>query len=434
MAACVSEDGTNGLCADGVGLGGAYAVAVSPDGASVFVASQFNYALAVFDRDPYTGELTQKPGAAGCIHDGTHATCALGAALQGPVALAVSPDGRSIYVASVLSDAVTVFARDLSVYDLDGDGQVEPLTHGILLDALRVRISGSGAGRRSCRLGPLQTMQRGGNRNLRSIGIQLGWVGSHRPQPFSDLEPLHEAVERRASSTPSRRAASARRPPVSRSAVRTRSSVARSTASCKVPSAPATLAIGDASDAAARRARRSRARSNPPDPPSPPRAPAAGPRARGSPPAPGSPPARSRSRARARSPASRAAAAAPRLRPRERAGARRAAPGRSARAAGCPRGARAAAGADRDDVETEVEVLAEAAGRRWPRGGRGWWRRPRARRRGASSTRRPAASRRPGARAAAWPGSRPRSRRSRRGRACRRGRARSSRRAAGARR
>jgi DNA-binding beta-propeller fold protein YncE len=50
-ANCISEDGTGGICTDGVGLGGAVGVAVSPDGRNVYVASFAGNAVAVFARD-----------------------------------------------------------------------------------------------------------------------------------------------------------------------------------------------------------------------------------------------------------------------------------------------------------------------------------------------------------------------------------------------
>ena len=57
-----------GDCADGVGLVGAFGVAVSPDGTSVYVASFDSDAVAVFDRAG-DGTLTQKALAAGCISE-----------------------------------------------------------------------------------------------------------------------------------------------------------------------------------------------------------------------------------------------------------------------------------------------------------------------------------------------------------------------------
>ena len=112
-AGCVSEDGTGGLCQDGAALDGAVAVAASPDGESVYVASDGSAAVAVFDRNPATGALTQKPGTAGCVsEDGSGGLCQNGTALDGAFAIAASPDGTSVHVASSGADAVAVFDRN----------------------------------------------------------------------------------------------------------------------------------------------------------------------------------------------------------------------------------------------------------------------------------------------------------------------------------
>jgi DNA-binding beta-propeller fold protein YncE len=112
-AACVSETGTGGACADGVALGGARSAAVSPDGKSVYVASFFSDAAGVFARDSTTGALTQAPGTAGCVSEtGTSGSCGDGVALDGARSAAISPDGKNVYVASEISGAVDVFSRD----------------------------------------------------------------------------------------------------------------------------------------------------------------------------------------------------------------------------------------------------------------------------------------------------------------------------------
>ncbi len=93
---------------DGVGgvdgIGAAFSVAVSPDGAHVYVAAYGDSSLAVFTRDPVTGRLTfveaQWDDAGGV--DG----------LAGAYSVVVSPDGAHVYAAGLIDNAVAVFARD----------------------------------------------------------------------------------------------------------------------------------------------------------------------------------------------------------------------------------------------------------------------------------------------------------------------------------
>jgi DNA-binding beta-propeller fold protein YncE len=109
-AGCISETGA-GPCADGHGLDGARRAAVSPDGKSVYVASESSDAVARLNRDPTTGAISQPAGTTGCISQTGAGTCANGHGLDGPRSVAVSADGKSVYVTSYFSNAVARFNR-----------------------------------------------------------------------------------------------------------------------------------------------------------------------------------------------------------------------------------------------------------------------------------------------------------------------------------
>jgi DNA-binding beta-propeller fold protein YncE len=110
-AGCVSEDGT-GPCADGHGLFGATSVTVSPDGKSVYIASGEGDAVARFNRNATTGAITQPAGTAGCVSEDGSGPCADGHGLDSPGGVAVSPDGKNVYVSSIFSNAVARFNRN----------------------------------------------------------------------------------------------------------------------------------------------------------------------------------------------------------------------------------------------------------------------------------------------------------------------------------
>ena len=117
-----AEEGTKG-CAAGKGLAGAKAVAVSPDGANVYVvggvagndvAMSFG-AVAILKRDTATGAISET----GCLssdgtdgRDGASGACAVEPSLLGARGVAVSPDGSTVFVSSSSSASVVAFSRD----------------------------------------------------------------------------------------------------------------------------------------------------------------------------------------------------------------------------------------------------------------------------------------------------------------------------------
>jgi sugar lactone lactonase YvrE len=105
---CVSEDGS-GRCADGHALAGPFSVALSHSGKSLYVASSVANAVARFKRNARTGALTQRAGKSGCVSDDGSGRCADGHALAGANGVAVSSDGKSVYVTS--TNAVARFNR-----------------------------------------------------------------------------------------------------------------------------------------------------------------------------------------------------------------------------------------------------------------------------------------------------------------------------------
>lgn len=101
----IEQNGVFGV----TGLSGARAMATSPDGAHLYVLGGFANAVAVFARDtvmasPTYGRLTYR----GVVQNGVGGVDGI----ADPVALAVSPDGKHVYVLGDGNDSIAVFARN----------------------------------------------------------------------------------------------------------------------------------------------------------------------------------------------------------------------------------------------------------------------------------------------------------------------------------
>jgi 6-phosphogluconolactonase (cycloisomerase 2 family) len=94
------KDGVGGVN----GLDGAHGLAISPDGNHLYAAGATDNAVAVFRRDPATGGLSF----AAALVDEIGGVTTLGVARS----VAVSPDGRFVFAAAELDNAVTTFRRD----------------------------------------------------------------------------------------------------------------------------------------------------------------------------------------------------------------------------------------------------------------------------------------------------------------------------------
>src|SRR5262245_15331645 len=112
---CVSTSGddgrvgTEGFCSDGDALAGAADLAVSPDGRFVYVVSRVSNGVAWLERNRTTGALTQR----GCLKEVPRGDrCGATAGLWGADGVAVSPDGRHVYVAGAVDGVLLTFARD----------------------------------------------------------------------------------------------------------------------------------------------------------------------------------------------------------------------------------------------------------------------------------------------------------------------------------
>ena len=108
---CIAAKGAAG-CAPAIGLDGPNSVAVSPDGLNVYATSRDAGTVTTFARAPATGALVQLPGAAGCLSGPPLPGCGSGRALFGPDVVVASPDGKNVYAGSFFGNEIAVFGRN----------------------------------------------------------------------------------------------------------------------------------------------------------------------------------------------------------------------------------------------------------------------------------------------------------------------------------
>jgi 6-phosphogluconolactonase (cycloisomerase 2 family) len=109
-AGCLAAESGHG-CGPLRRVRGVTDLAISPDGRHVYVTGWENDAVAVFAREPRSGRLAQLRGPGGCVSARPRAGCAAGRALRDPAAISISRDGRNVYVTED-DEGVAVFGRD----------------------------------------------------------------------------------------------------------------------------------------------------------------------------------------------------------------------------------------------------------------------------------------------------------------------------------
>jgi DNA-binding beta-propeller fold protein YncE len=118
---CIATAGLDGACSIGASTEGIASLAVSPDGKNLYAAAGTSGAVDVFSRDS-AGNLTQT----GCLMaNAPQGPCTDAKLLTGPSGLAMSPDGKNMYVDS--GDRLVILARDPAAGTLSEVGCLDEL-------------------------------------------------------------------------------------------------------------------------------------------------------------------------------------------------------------------------------------------------------------------------------------------------------------------
>lgn len=118
------RDGASGACTPSPSLLGADGVAVSPDGATVFVSSSSSASVVAFARDPASGSLTRLGCFQGTPHHG--APCGAANLFSSSSALAVSADGSALFVAAPLEGAISTLEAPAATLSTSGVSSPRP--------------------------------------------------------------------------------------------------------------------------------------------------------------------------------------------------------------------------------------------------------------------------------------------------------------------
>lgn len=130
-----------------VGVPGGTSIAMAPDGNQVYVTSETNNSVIAYSRNLATGSLALL----GEIRDGD--TCGAGNCdgLGGASDLVVSPDGRHVYISGATDSGVAAFSREIASgsltfvsYNLDGAGTATTTVMDGLAGARALAMSADG--------------------------------------------------------------------------------------------------------------------------------------------------------------------------------------------------------------------------------------------------------------------------------------------------